>query len=301
MEACAPNTVSAIIVTHNSGTTLVRCLQAILGQREVVEALVIDNASEDASVAEAETVAAADRRVQVFRNARNLGFAAACNQAARHADSAWLLFLNPDCFVGDGALRGIFSLMRERREIGVVGANIVAPDGKPEPAARRNDLTGLRLLGEILRRCGWKAESWAKEKQGEGLSEVDAVSGAFMLVPRATFDAVSGFDPGYRLHAEDIDLCRRIRDINRRVVVAESISVVHVKGVSSRSNPWFVAWHKHKGMTRYLLKFGGGAPRGLALVLGISLVWLHFLLGLPKLVLRPMGVRRRLCKSPSKL
>ena len=116
----------------------------------------------------------------------------------------------------------------------------------------------------ISRRCcaaprARRAAGRAGRTTAEPLQRVDAVSGALMLMPRALFDAVDGFDEGYRLHAEDLDLCRRAREAGAVVAVANDVRVVHVRGVSSRSRPVFVEWHKHRGLWRYFRKFE--APR----------------------------------------
>ena len=95
--------------------------------------------------------------------------------------------------------------------------------------------------------------------QASAVEPVDAVSGALMLLPRATFEAVGGFDEGYFLHCEDLDLCRRVRERGSVVVCANEIRVVHGKGGSSRSRPVFVAWHKHRGMWRWFTKFDPAA------------------------------------------
>ena len=75
-----------------------------------------------------------------------------------------------------------------------------------------------------------------------------------MLLPRVLFERVHGFDKGYRLHAEDLDLCRRVRETGGVVACANDVAVVHVRGVSSRSRPVFVEWHKHRGLWRYYRK-----------------------------------------------
>src|SRR5690606_35969919 len=87
------------------------------------------------------------------------------------------------------------------------------------------------------------------------LQPVEAVSGALMLLPRALYDRLGGFDEGYRLHAEDLDLCRRAREAGATVAVANQVRAFHVRGVSSRSRPVFVDWHKHRGLARYFRKF----------------------------------------------
>ena len=87
------------------------------------------------------------------------------------------------------------------------------------------------------------------------LQQVDAVSGALMLLPRILFDRIDGFDRAYRLHAEDLDLCRRVRGASAIVAVANDVPVTHLRGVSSRTRPVFVEWHKHRGLWRYFRKF----------------------------------------------
>src|SRR3546814_7396566 len=74
-------------------------------------------------------------------------------------------------------------------------------------------------------------------------------------MPRSVFNAVGGFDERYRLHAEDLDLCRRVRDAGHAVYVANRVRVLHLRGVSSRRRPWWVEWHKHRGIWRYLRRF----------------------------------------------
>lgn len=108
------------------------------------------------------------------------------------------------------------------------------------------------------------------------LQRVQAVSGALMLMPRALFARIGGFDPGYRLHAEDLDLCRRAREAGAVVAVANRVRVLHVRGVSSRSRPLFVEWHKHRGLWRYFSKFEAGR-RGVWTRLGVfAAIWLRF-------------------------
>jgi GT2 family glycosyltransferase len=98
-----------------------------------------------------------------------------------------------------------------------------------------------------------------------------------MLMPRRLFDRLGGFDEGYRLHAEDLDLCRRARMAGATVAVANDIRVLHVRGVSSRARPLFVEWHKHRGLWRYFRKFESGR-RGVPTRIAVfGLIWLRFL------------------------
>ena len=97
-----------------------------------------------------------------------------------------------------------------------------------------------------------------------------------MLLPRILFDRIGGFDTAYRLHAEDLDLCRRVRGADAIVAVANDVPVVHVRGVSSRTRPLFVEWHKHRGLWRWFRKFEAGR-RGLATRLAVfAMIWARF-------------------------
>ena len=110
----------------------------------------------------------------------------------------------------------------------------------------------------------------------QALQVVEATSGALMLMPRHLFARIGGFDEDYRLHAEDLDLCRRVREAGGTIAVANAVRVMHVRGVSSRSRPFFVEWNKHRGLWRYFRKFE--APRRGALVRAgvFAAIWLRF-------------------------
>jgi hypothetical protein len=139
----------------------------------------------------------------------------------------------------------------------LLGADLVDEDGVRDGAARRRDPDFSAMLRALAR--GGRGPALALPVADEAVQVVDAVSGALMLTPRVVFESVGGFDTAYRLHAEDLDLCRRVREAGATVAVANDVRVVHLRGVSSRSRPIFVEWHKHRGLWRYFGKFE--APR----------------------------------------
>jgi GT2 family glycosyltransferase len=232
---------------------------------------------------------AGDSRVRVLRNDGNPGFAKACNQGAAAGAAAWLAFVNPDCFVEPDSLARLLALMNADAGIGLAGADVVDAAGQREPAARRRDPT---LRNTLRAATGDAGAMYLGPDAQHAVQDVDAVSGALMMLPRAAFERVGGFDAGYRLHAEDLDLCRRVREAGLRVVVANGVRVVHLKGTSSRARPLFVAWHKHRGLARYWRRFGAGtgAPGN---TLAIVAVWLRFAALLPVLLLRSLQARGR--------
>jgi GT2 family glycosyltransferase len=143
--------------------------------------------------------------------------------------------------------------------------------GVRDSATRRRDPD----FGAMLRSPA-SAKLGVPMDEREPLQRVDALSGALMVMPRALFDRLGGFDTGYRLHAEDLDLCRRARQLGATVAVANDVQVVHLRGVSSRSRPVFVEWHKHRGLWRYFRKFEAERRTPVERAAVFALIWGRF-------------------------
>ncbi len=241
--------IAAIVVTHQSAGTIEECLTRLRTAAGVTEIRVVDNASGDDTLAVVQRHAAADPRLRFIANPDNPGFADACNQGAADSQAPWLAFVNPDCLVEADSLDRLRAHAESVGEA-LVGADLVDEAGVRDGAARRH---APRFAGML--RAPSSARLGVAIDEGQIVQRVDAVSGALMLLRRALFQRIGGFDAGYRLHAEDLDLCRRARDAGAVVAVANDVRVVHVRGVSSRARPVFVEWHKHRGLWRYFRKF----------------------------------------------
>lgn len=256
------NDIGVVVVTFRSGATIDDCLARLRAAAGVSAIRVVDNASDDDTLTIVQRHAAADARVRFIANPDNPGFAVACNQGAgalvEPRDAAWLAFVNPDCLVEADTLVHLRTHARQLDGNALIGADLVDEDGFRDPAARRSDPDFAGMLVSLLHSPP-AARLHVPLDVARSMQQVDAVSGALMLMPRILFERVGGFDTGYRLHAEDLDLCRRVRDAGAVVAVANDVRVVHVRGVSSRSRPLFVEWHKHRGLWRWFGKFE--APR----------------------------------------
>jgi N-acetylglucosaminyl-diphospho-decaprenol L-rhamnosyltransferase len=266
-HACA---IAVVVVSHQSEATLDDCLRRLRASAGVAQIRVVDNASDDATLAIIQRHAAADARVRFIANPDNPGFAVACNQGAADSDAPWLAFVNPDCLVEADTL----SRLRAHAETlggALAGADLVDEAGMRDPAARRRDPDFAAMLLNPSR-----AQLGVAADDAQPLQQVEAVSGALMLLPRTVFARVGGFDEGYRLHAEDLDLCRRVRDAGIPVAVANDVRVVHVRGVSSRARPLFVEWHKHRGLWRYFRKFEAPGRGWFTRAAVFALVWARF-------------------------
>ncbi|HEY4583266.1 MAG TPA: glycosyltransferase family 2 protein [Lysobacter sp.] len=261
----------AVVVTYQSAETIELCLQRLRAAQGVAAIRVVDNGSDDGTLGIVQRIAAGEPRLRFIANPDNPGFAVACNQGARAADTAWIAFVNPDCLVEPDT----FARLRALAASGpmLVGCELVGEDGVADPAARRRDPDFVAMLRGLRGRGG---TDLSLRSDATPLQAVDAVSGALMLMPRTLFDRVDGFDEGYRLHAEDLDLCRRVREAGGTVAIANDVRVVHVRGVSSRSRPYFVEWHKHRGLWRYFARFEAPRRGPLLRAAVFAAIWTRF-------------------------
>lgn len=271
--------IAVIIVSYQSASTLDTCLTRLRAADEVAEIRVVDNDSDDGTLEIVQRHASADLRVRFIANPDNPGFAAANNQGVADSQAPWLAFINPDLMVDADTLA---QLRARGQALGdcVLGVEQVDEQGQPDAAVRRRDPD----FGAMLCHPGQGARLAIPADPAQALQPVPALSGALLLMPRALFDRIGGWDAGYRLHAEDLDLCRRARAAGAVVAIANDLQVVHVRGVSSRSRPFFVEWHKHRGLWRYFRRFE--APRRNLLVQAAvwGAIWAHAAAQIPRLL-----------------
>jgi len=264
--------IGVIVVSFASASTLEACVFRLLAARDVARVVVIDNASPDDSAARVQRMALRDPRLTVVRNDENRGFAAACNQGATAVSQPWIAFVNPDAYVERDTLSRLVAHATARAGAGLLGVELVDEAGAVDPASRRADPS----LRDQLSGLGRREDLFLGADPAVKLQPVDAVSGALMLLPTGLYVRLDGMDEGYRLHAEDLDLCRRVREAGYEVLVANDLRVTHVRGVSSRTRPVWVEWQKHRGLWRYFRKFEAhDTPAWLRPVLWCGL-WAHF-------------------------
>lgn len=272
--------IAVVVVAYNSEETLGECLSRLRAAAGIDEIRVVDNASRDSTLEIVQRHALADPRLRFVANPDNPGFAVACNQGAAASSAPWLALVNPDCFVEADTLLRLRDAAMALGEA-LLGGVLRGEDGVLDAAARRRDPD----FAAMLRRRSARELSVPRDA-AQALQSVDAVSGALMLLPRALFARIGGFDEGYRLHAEDLDLCRRVRQAGGVVAIANDVEVLHVRGVSSRSRPLFVEWHKHRGLWRYFRKFEAGRRGALTRIAVFAMIWGRFPLAALRAALR---------------
>lgn len=181
-----------------------------------------------------------DPSVRVVAVPGNPGYAAACNRGAAETAGEWLLFMNADTFVSPTCIGGVLAEAAADETVGIASCRLLRPDGRMDHACHRGLPTvadslaykaRLDRLAPRSRRLGHYRLSWLDPT---GTHDVEACSGAFLLIRRTAFEAVGGWDEGYRFYAEDLDLCARVGAAGWRIRYVGSETATHVKGGSSR-------------------------------------------------------------------
>lgn len=220
--------ISVIIVNHNGEEHLRRCLESLRGPGPEIEVLVVDNASSDSSLAMVREVFP---EVRVLAQRTNLGFGAANNLAAIEARGESLLLLNADAWLETGALQRLHERLRREDRLALVAPTLLYPDGRrqfvwsPERG----------VAGEALQRLRnpFENRSWA---HGEVMRAASRLVGrlwftaACVLVRSDAFESVGGFDEGFFMYFEDVDLCVRFEKAGWRLAQEPGAIVRHAGG-----------------------------------------------------------------------
>ena len=255
----SPSGTSVVLVVFMTGDSLFPSVDSALAQPEVDEVILVDNGSLPEDAARLAELAALNPRVRLVTGQGNIGFARGANLGATVARGDLLVFLNPDAFLGDGGVTALSDALAGRPSPSLAGARIVNSDGSEQRGGRRGEITPLSTLLSLstlarkvpaLRRFEVHLED---EPTPAGVIEAPTVSGACFAMRRADFEALGGFDEGYFLHVEDIDLCWRVRQAGGQVVFQPAARVVHV-GHTSRANPLRVEFAKGRGLARFFRK-----------------------------------------------
>ncbi len=278
------NPISVVVVNHNAGHLLLKCVEASLAQ--AAQVIVVDNCSTDASMEKMAAAFGAHPCLTTYLADTNDGFAAGCNVGIGLAEYPQILFMNPDCILGVGALGRLSSVLLSDPSIGMVGGRLVNPDGTEQGGGRRAVPTPWRSFVRAFGLNRW-SHRWPKlffdfylheQPLPEAPIEVEAISGALMLVSKSAIQDVGLWDEAYFLHCEDLDWCMRFRINGWKILFVPDVDVLHYQGHSSRSRPLFVEWHKHRGMVRFYRKFFSHQYPGILMTLVRLGVWFRFAL-----------------------
>jgi len=268
---------SVVIVNWNTRDLLVRCIDAIGEHAPSVDydIWVVDNASTDGSV---EHLRRERPWVQLIEAGSNLGFARANNWAMAACRGRYILLLNSDAFLLPGTLDALLATASVTDKVGVVGAQLLNPDGSFQAGASPfptlwSELLVLTTLGRRL--YGQHFPSAAPDARRDP-RPVEYVEGACLLVCREAFDDVGGLDEGYFMYAEEVDWCFRMQRAGWEVWYAPAAQVVHLGGASSANRRPQREADLYRSRVRFFRQHRGNAQ-------ALALKFMIVVLSLPKI------------------
>lgn len=233
--------ISIIIVSYNTRDMTRDCIRSVYAQTTLpFELIVVDNASTDGSAEMlADTFPSADYpNLTLLAETENHGFAPAHTVALPHCTAPWLLLLNPDTVVLDGAIDKLAAFAERQKNAKIWGGRTLYGDKTLNPAScwhrmtlwtvfcRTAGLTGLFPRSELFNREAYG--DWPRDTE----REVDIVTGCLLLITRDTWDELGGFDPDFVMYGEEADLCLRARAAGARPRISPEATIVHYGGAS---------------------------------------------------------------------
>lgn len=258
MTGPASSGVSAIVVTFYSGPALKECLNALRSDPEVSEIVVVNNGTTTEDLDWVRSVSQTPGNdTRIVTGHGNVGFSAGVNLGVEHSRCDKLLVINPDAVLHADSITELELARQMGKSPCLVGGKLIYPDGSEVRGARREALTPWRVFVSFSGLS--KLESRFKvfrsmhrdhDPEPESAVPMPVVSGACCYISRTDFDSINGFDEGYFLHVEDIDICRRVAEAGGEVMYAPKAVALHY-GSTSKASVFFVEWNKAKGLARY--------------------------------------------------
>ncbi len=253
--------VSVIVPVHGKLPYTLACLRSLARHAAEVpfEVIVVDDASPDDSAATLQQIVG----LQLLRNPHNLGFIGSSNAGAQAASGEYLLFLNNDTQVTAGWMDALLACFADRPDCGITGSRLVYPDGRLQEAGGLVFADGsCWTTGRFEPR---DAPAFRYRRQ------TDYVSGAALMIPRALFHQVGGFDTRYTpAYYEDTDLAFAVRRAGRKVYYEPGSTVIHCEGISSGTDltsgiKQHQALNQHKFRAKWAIELCAQPPPGTAL------------------------------------
>ena len=277
MSGSRPPTVAAVIVSYNVRDLVLECI-ASLRADGVDRIVVVDNASSDGS---ARAVQEGEPDVEVLALDRNLGFGAAANRGVARTASTYVAVMNPDVVVEPGCTKALVDALEADPGLAVVGPRVETTAGVLYPSARTfPDLADA--AGHAFFHFVWPTNPYSRRYRmldwdHASAADVDWVAGTHLLARRSAWDEAGGFDEGFFMYLEDVDLCWRLRRLGWRTGYQPAARVTHGIGRSTDQTPYRMIVAHHRSLLRYASKTTFGRRRLLLPVIAVSLVVRTFL------------------------
>ncbi len=232
---------SIIIVNYNAEKFLKDCIKSIYTETKGIsfDIWVVDNASCDNSV---QMVKECFPEVKLIENTQNVGFAKANNMAVSKSEADYVLLLNPDTLILGNAVEKMVEFMDKNPQVGISGCKVLNKDGTLQFACRRSIPTPkvafFRLAGlsKLFPNSRIMAKYNLTYLDPDKSSEVDSVSGSFLMIRREVIDSIGLLDEQFFMYGEELDWCLRAKKAGWKVMYWPYAEIIHYKGECTRFN-----------------------------------------------------------------
>lgn len=228
--------ISIVIISYNTREMTLACLASVYEQTTTpIEVIVVDNASSDGS---AEAIARDFPQAILIAETENHGFAPAHEIAVPLATAPWLLLLNPDTVVLDGALDKLLAFAKRTPEAGIWGGRTLYADGSLNPTSCWKHMTLWSLISRNLGFTSiFKSSTFFNPEafgdwQRDTERDVDIVTGCLFLLRRDLWDKLDGFERAFAMYGEEVDLCLRARAFGVQPKITPDSTIIHYGGAS---------------------------------------------------------------------
>ncbi|EOQ88037.1 glycosyltransferase-like protein, family 2 [Leptospira yanagawae serovar Saopaulo str. Sao Paulo = ATCC 700523] len=249
--------VSSIVLYKNPKEVMQKAIDSFLEGKDDRRVILVDHSPTN------ELASLAGKQVTYFHNPDNPGFGAGHNFAfANSPESDYFIIQNPDVFLDPGSMELLLEKLNQDQNIGIITGKILNSDRtlqkllKKDPnilallARRFTSLSNLSIFKKALNNFEFDDMFYEKE------NTVPVISGCFMVIPSTVYREIKGFDERFFLYFEDFDLCRKIREVGKKVYYFPNASIVHLwkRGAHSSFKHLF---YFTRSMFQYFRKWGG--------------------------------------------
>lgn len=257
---------SIVILCWNDLKVISDCLASIYAGTHSTkfEVIVSDNGSTDGSI---EFIRKQFPQVRLIENGANLRFAKGNNVGIRASQGEYLLILNPDTIIHDGALDGLIAFADKHPEAGAFGCRVLNADGSyqgciwPFPTPRSEWIRALGLKGLAYLSEWFHPGAYVRWK-GETERTVEYPAGCCILARAELIKRLGGFDEQFFYCYEETDLCHRIWDAGYSILYTPDVSITHLAGQSTGKKFPPIGFAIDRQVTRYLYFYKYYGPRG---------------------------------------
>lgn len=245
---------SVILVTYNSADYIEKCLRSVINQTHGLgcQIIVVDNHSSDETV----EIIKRFQNIQLFQNTENVGFARAANAGIQHAGGQYVLLLNADTLVKEGAMLTLLKKLQTNAKVGIAGGRLENPDGSLQYSMGKfPTITNLLFDRVPVINLLWPVYFQRHAEYYQKDQHPDWVAGSFFMIRREVINSIGLFDEKYFMYMEEVDFCYRAKKAGWLVGFYPAAAITHFDLGKSPEKRYNKAVYQRLGVVRFFEKF----------------------------------------------